>query len=435
MTLSEMGSPVETARRDRQRDGAGNGGELIYLSAARLPTEKANGYQIMKMCEAFSGEDLRVTLLHPYRRQSSEDLNVSPFTYYGMEPRFGIKTLPGIDWIHLTERLAPWLSPLGFKARSLVHAFRSLRCTRPCWPRRSVYYFSRDLVSTLALLRFRRRIRGKVIYEAHGFPERRPALKIRCLSRLDLLVTINAQLKRMFREAGFPGEKILVAHDAVDIDRFDIDISREEARRRVGLPVERQIAMYVGKFHTMQMEKGIPEIIRAAKFLWKDYPGLVFYFVGGPLERVRVYERLLDGENLPRNRFVFLEKQPIEQVPYFLKASDLLLMPFPGTEYYSYHMSPLKMFEYMASKRPIIATRLPSIMEVLEDRRNSVLCAPDDPEDLARQMRVLLEEDLLVARITRQAHSDVQRNSWRRRVETILACVPISAEVEAPSGR
>jgi len=71
---------------------------LVDIAKARLPTEKAHGYQICKMCEAFAKNGVEVLLLHPDRHQANSSLQtVNVFDYYGIAPTFNIKTLPNWD--------------------------------------------------------------------------------------------------------------------------------------------------------------------------------------------------------------------------------------------------------------------------------------------------------------------------------------------------
>ena len=84
------------------------------------------------------------------------------------------------------------------------------------------------------------------------------------------------------------------------------------------------------------------------------------------------------------------------------------------------------MFEYMASGRPIIATDLPSIREVLNDssassgRGNAIIVKPDNPEDLARGIKTALENKELVNKISAQAFEDVNKYTWEKRTGDIL---------------
>src|SRR5690606_26358643 len=120
-----------------------------------------------------------------------------------------------------------------------------------------------------------------------------------------------------------------------------------------------RIASFVGKFHTNGNEKGIPEIIRAAVELVPAFLDRRFLLVGGPDDRIQTYQVLVREFGLPAERFLFRGKQPVTDVPYYLKASDVLMMPHPWSHFYAYHVSPLKLFEYMSSGRPIVASFLP----------------------------------------------------------------------------
>ncbi len=168
------------------------------------------------------------------------------------------------------------------------------------------------------------------------------------------------------------------------------------------------------------MEKGIPEIIESAKYLVKEFPKIRFYFVGGPLGREKKYRNIIDEIHLPQEMFVFLGKQPVKEVPYWLKASDILLMPHPKNIFYSYYVSPLKMFEYMASKRPIVGSKLPAIEEILTDGKNALLGKPGEPRSIEAHIRKLLLNRSLREELSDQAFRDVQEYTWEKRVTRIV---------------
>jgi len=102
------------------------------------------------------------------------------------------------------------------------------------------------------------------------------------------------------------------------------------------------------------------------------------------------------------------------------KAVDILVLPNSGkTEISRNRTSPMKMFEYMASQRPIIASDLPSIKEILNEN-NAILVKSDDSEDLASNINVILKNQDFSDKILMQAYQDVQKYSWINRVKTIL---------------
>jgi glycosyltransferase involved in cell wall biosynthesis len=118
---------------------------------------------------------------------------------------------------------------------------------------------------------------------------------------------------------------------------------------------------------------------------------------------------------------------PHRMVPVYLAAFDELLMPYQEAvrTHQKKHdiascMSPLKMFEYMAAGRPIVASRLKVIGEILEDQRNAILVPSDSVMEWASAIRMLRDNESLSRTIGEQARDDVRKYSWDERVKKIF---------------
>ncbi|MFH0923456.1 MAG: glycosyltransferase, partial [Candidatus Falkowbacteria bacterium] len=218
--------------------------------------------------------------------------------------------------------------------------------------------------------------------------------------------------------------KTIVASDAVDLKIFGLDLTKEQARERLNLPqapaeycgASKKIIGYSGKFKTMGMDKGVDDILKALKIL--NDRNILFIAMGGSEKDIAFYQEKVNGLKL-NNQVLLKGAAPQSDLAVFQKACDALLMPFPNREHYAYYMSPLKMFEYMASKRPIIASDLPTIREVLSEK-NAVIVKPDNPEDLARGIKKVLEDDKLYVEIAGRAYEDARNYTWEKRVEKII---------------
>jgi len=411
---------------------------IIYIANARLPTEKAHGYQIMQMCQAFQENGCDIILLRPHRMNSKTMELVNLSDYYGLRENIKNHKLSTIDFISLFFSKLPvvsrlGLAPLAHYLLTINFAFLIIRFLRSRTYKTSLI-FLRDIILAGFLIKgLPKRLARQMIVEVHSISSHsfRQKVQAMILRRVRVVVVLTSSLKRQLVSLGVEKNKILVQPDAVDIESFDLNVTQTKARSYLGLPQKAKIAAYVGKFHTAGMEKGIPEIIRSAKYLIEEFPELLFCFVGGPLDRVQGYEQIIDQEGLPRDRFVFLEKQPVQKVPYYLKASDILLMPHPWNEFYAYHISPLKMFEYMASKRPIIASELPSICEILRHEENSLLGRPGNPEDIAANIKRLLVDRDLAKSLAEKAWHDVQEYTWQTRAKKILDFINSKVNKEA----
>jgi glycosyltransferase involved in cell wall biosynthesis len=104
-----------------------------------------------------------------------------------------------------------------------------------------------------------------------------------------------------------------------------------------------------------------------------------------------------------------------------LARADVLALPNPASAISTHSTSPLKLFEYMAAGKAIIASDLPAIREVLTDEVNALLVTPGDAEALAAAIRRLANDAVLRRRLGERAQSAVAEYSWDRRAERLEA--------------
>ncbi|HEV2125417.1 MAG TPA: glycosyltransferase family 4 protein, partial [Chloroflexota bacterium] len=165
--------------------------------------------------------------------------------------------------------------------------------------------------------------------------------------------------------------------------------------------------------------KGAHTLALASQRLGED---ALVYIVGGTPADLRNFRSFVAAEQLDSVRVV--GHVPPADVPCWLAAADVLVLPNSAKEAISArYTSPLKLYEYMASERPIVASRLPSLKEVLRHGENAWLVPPDDPAALADGVRHLLEASDLARALAKQAYLDVQGKTWDARAKRIAAFV------------
>jgi glycosyltransferase involved in cell wall biosynthesis len=164
------------------------------------------------------------------------------------------------------------------------------------------------------------------------------------------------------------------------------------------------------------MDKGVPVLIQAVEIFHRRHPRLAVraIIVGPPAAEMRdVSGDLADLIMAPG--WVYPQ-----DVPPYLRALDVCVLPLPWTEHFAYEASPMKLFEYMASGTPIVASDLPAIAEVLHHEGNALLVPPGDAEALAAALTRLRGDVSLGRRLAAQAALDVRDYAWRERAGRIL---------------
>ena len=261
---------------------------IVYIANMRMPTERAHGIQVVKTCEALAQAGVEVELVVPRRKTSILE---SPFAYYGVEENFRITYVPVIDSVS-------W-GRVGFFVETVSFALGARKYVRG-----SVY--GRDEL-VLALLMLACVV--QVVWETHTGAWN---LAARFVSRRAThIVAISQGLKDFYSKRGVPQERIVVAHDGVDLDDFATPEPRGQARRRLGLPQDAALALYVGG---LEGWKGAEVLCRSAKFL----QGGIRVAVIGPH-----YEEL--QEKYPS--VTFLGPRPYAELAHNLAAADVLVLP------------------------------------------------------------------------------------------------------------
>jgi glycosyltransferase involved in cell wall biosynthesis len=142
--------------------------------------------------------------------------------------------------------------------------------------------------------------------------------------------------------------------------------------------------------------------------------------VGGRAEDIGRLKSIAEGLNL-LERVRFVGQVANRDVPAYLWAADVLAMPYTSRTPTVRYMSPLKMFEYMAAGRPIVATDFPVVREVLRDGQTALLVQPDSSQALREVLQRALSDPSLQQRLAGAAREAAKAYSWERRAQRILA--------------
>lgn len=385
---------------------------LVYVLDGRLPTEKAHGNQVASMCEALGDSGVRIDLWYAYRNDE-HPIRESIFSYYGVSPKFTARMLKNVDFSFLPPKLR-------FYANRLFFIFEILR--QP-WPKGAICFTRKPEIVWLM------KLRGiKVIYECHDWFGNAASTQLFLLRGVDCVITTNRFIKEQFVQSGVGDDIIHVMPNGVDLRCFDIPETKEEAREKIWklyeMPEEwknKKVLLYTGSFTTMRVDKGINDILLALEQIPDE--DVVFVAVGGDTMDISTYEAKYRALKLD-TRVKLFGRTTKNILALWQKAADALLMPFPRKAHYEFFMSPLKTFEYMASGRPIIASDLPSIREILSDE-TAFFVPPDNPEELAKGIRRILKDTTSGEARAKSARQKVSKWTWWERAKKIADIINI----------
>lgn len=245
------------------------------------------------------------------------------------------------------------------------------------------------------------------------------------LGAADTIVVVSRVLRDSLVQQGVPAAKILVNPNAVDPDVFGPQVDGSAIRARLGLAPD---AIVVGFSGTFGQWHGIPTLAAALAPVLEGNAKTSWLLIGdGPLRPVIDDAVQADrlGARVHRTGLV-----PHAAMPAFLAACDIVVSPHgrqaDGGEFFG---SPTKLFEYMASARPIVASAVGQIADVLEDERTALLTPPDDPAALAEAVLRLASDADLRRRLGASARQTaIERHTWRQNAERVLAAATRAAK-------
>jgi glycosyltransferase involved in cell wall biosynthesis len=368
---------------------------MIYLSPGNLPSQMAHTGQIAKMAQAFAQrvEGFELVTGGDWRTfRTGADAEF--WQWYSLHQPFRLMRLP----IH---RQCQFPFPEGYRSWN-YYKFATLYA----------YYQSPRLIYTRTgtIARYLVSMGVPVMWEWHEFLHQDYHDIVQSPHFLGLVTTLP-QLADSYIEQGVDPGKICVSPNGTDLDSFLPHQSQTTARQKLNLPLEKPIVLYSGH---LQDYKGIPTILEVASSL----PHYQFMLVGGwpqDMERVRSICEARQLTNVQLTGHV-----PQSDLPTYLYAADVLLLPTSQTWKLANTTCPLKLFDYMAVKKPIVASALPTIQTILRDRHNALLVQPDDPRSFKEAITTLIDHSSVAQTLAGQAHQDVQQYTWENRADRIL---------------
>ncbi|MBW6499459.1 MAG: glycosyltransferase family 4 protein [Bacteroidales bacterium] len=204
-----------------------------------------------------------------------------------------------------------------------------------------------------------------------------------CMHLADKIIVLSDWSKTRLHVLGrVPISKILVFPSGTDTELFH-PIRKEDACRKLKLSPASLYVGFIGSFFAYQ---GIDILIEAAPLVLEKIPDTRFLLVGDGPMRI-AWEKKVQEKDV-QSRFIFTGHVPYQEVPNYIGAMDVCVAPHHQE---TNQASPVKLFDYMASGRPIVASDIDVVREIVKDSGCAILPEPGDAKSFAQGILFLLE--------------------------------------------
>jgi glycosyltransferase involved in cell wall biosynthesis len=213
----------------------------------------------------------------------------------------------------------------------------------------------------------------------------------------DKMIAVSEDIRqRRIHDEGAPSGKIITIPNAVDMERFGPMNSRERMRKELGIGTSYPV---VGTVARLVTAKRLDYLLEAARTVCEAVPRARFLIIGdGPL-REELEGQALNLDLIPENVRFLGSRQDI---PELLSSVDIFVLSSEREGL------PVSLLEAMAASRPVVATQVGGIPQVIEDGHNGLLVSAHDPAGLAKAILTLIEDSTLRESVAREGYQTVK---------------------------
>ncbi len=217
------------------------------------------------------------------------------------------------------------------------------------------------------------------------------------------VIVINDKLKDYVIEMGSDPDRTYLVRAGVDLERFNSHIDSDRIRKQYKIEANDFVLFFMGWLYDFS---GLKEVALDLAKIKEKKPNLKL-LIAGEGDLYTELKKIQQEYNL-QDKIILAGWQPYEKIPEFLKISDVCLFPAHDNEV-THNIVPIKIYEYMAAGKPVIATRLPGVTSEFGNN-NGVIFADEPGEVVKRTVELIKNGDRAEEGL--RAKGFVKRYSW-----------------------
>jgi glycosyltransferase involved in cell wall biosynthesis len=225
----------------------------------------------------------------------------------------------------------------------------------------------------------------------------------------DFVVLGSAELKKSYARRGIRAEKLLVLYPTADLDMFRPSLGTEQISQQLGLKDKVVVGLVAGNMSAGWRRTDL--FLEVLQELAQENTNVGALVVG--------YGNPTLSPGPGQSSIIFTGKIPYSRIPQYLNAMDICVIPNA-----TWYGSPTKLFEYGAVGKPVVASKFPPIQEIIEHGRSGLLFAPNDKEDMIRQIRLLLQNQSLREQLGRNLRDKITTlYTWEKNTAAVIEAI------------
>ncbi|HDQ00217.1 MAG TPA: glycosyltransferase family 1 protein, partial [bacterium] len=225
------------------------------------------------------------------------------------------------------------------------------------------------------------------------------------LALSDCVIVVSNELKNYYRNWRLCMDKFAVIPNGVDKNIFHPEIDSQRIITNYKLKGKIVIG-FVGSFHFWHGIESLRDFINA---ILGKYQNTAFLLVGeGPMKNKL---QATFSDSMETERVIFPGYIPYNEISEYIAAMDIVLAPYPNFELF--YFSPLKLFEYLAVGKPVVASRIGQIAEIIIDQQNGMLFTPGNYQEMLDVTTQLIEDQALRLKIGKRSRQLIESSfNW-----------------------
>ncbi|KAF5437628.1 Glycosyltransferase involved in cell wall bisynthesis [Candidatus Methanophagaceae archaeon] len=236
-------------------------------------------------------------------------------------------------------------------------------------------------------------------------------LELFVIRKADAIIVVTQGIKSYLVKQGVNGNKIWVIENGANTELFKpIKNSNvlNDLKDRLHITDDERVVLFVGNLAPWQ---GVEYLLRAAPIIIEENPKTKILIVGDGVLKEQL--ELLSKELNIEHDLIFTGTVPYEKVPEYINISDVCAAPFIRARNKSMGLSPLKIYEYLACAKPVVASNIKGVGDLLEDSNSGVCVEPDNYNELATAIAKLLKDEVLRGQMGINGRKTViEKYSW-----------------------